>query len=89
MRLPESLALFCGEPVTETHSEFRYPFDAADSSYQIGTEHNAVGRLVGKAPHRTISARCRRAELTAIFSVASDWFSASASSNVLLHRLPI
>ena len=33
--------------------EFLYPFDAADSSCQIGTEQTAVGRLVGKAPHRT------------------------------------
>ena len=51
--LAKSLALLRGQPIAEAHSQLLHPFNAANTSRQIGAEETAVGGLVCKPAHGT------------------------------------
>jgi hypothetical protein len=51
--LPKCLALLCGQPIAEAHSQLLHALSAANTSRQIGAEETAVGGLVCKPAHGT------------------------------------
>ena len=43
--------MFCGQPISQTHTQLLDALDAADTSGQVGTQKTTVGGLIGKASH--------------------------------------
>jgi len=54
-RLPQSLALFGGQPVAEPDSQLFHTLDSTDAGRQIRTEKSAVRRFAGKPAYGTES----------------------------------